>query len=108
MIQVSEKASQEIKRLQAQDPDTLDKVLRIRVIGGGCSGMSYELGFDKIDEKNDQVFESAGVKLGVDKRSLLFLSGTTLDFVGGLSGKAFVFNNPKAKRSCGCGSSFSV
>ena len=109
MIQVTEKAVNEIKRLIATDPTAKDSNLRVQVTGGGCSGMSYKLGFDnQPPSANDKVFENAGVKLIVDPKSFLFLSGTTLDFSDGLNGTGFIFSNPNAKRTCGCGSSFSV
>lgn len=109
MIQMTEKAIKEIKRLIETDPTAKDSNLRVQVAGGGCSGMSYKLGFDKEPPAaTDKVFENEGVKLIVDAKSYLFLSGTTLDFSDGLNGTGFVFSNPNAKRTCGCGSSFSV
>lgn len=109
MIALTEKAVSEIKRLQTSDPTAQDAHLRVQVIGGGCSGMSYKLGFDKdpITEQ-DKTFEKDGVMLIIDKKSYVFLTGTELDFSDGLNGKGFVFNNPNAKRTCGCGSSFST
>jgi len=109
MIQLTEKAVNEIKRLKQTDPSAAGASLRVQVVGGGCSGMSYKLGFDAqpITEK-DKVFEKDGVSLVVDSKSYLYLQGTELDFSDGLNGKGFVFNNPNAKRTCGCGSSFST
>jgi len=108
MIHVTEKAAKEIQRLQANDP-AAGPMLRVMVVGGGCSGMSYKLDFDKgSPAPNDKVFEELGVKVVVDPKSLLFLSGMTLDFSDGLNGTGFTFNNPNAKRTCGCGSSFSA
>lgn len=108
MINVSDKAIQEIKRIQANDPTTVSSMLRVMVVGGGCSGMSYKLGFDNQPAApTDKVFEHEGVKIVVDSKSLLFLSGMEIGFSDGLNGTGFVFNNPNAKRSCGCGSSFS-
>ena len=108
-IVVTPKAVAEIKRIQAADPTAQGAVLRVMVVGGGCSGMSYKLGFDqKPLATNDKVFDVEGVKLAVDTKSFLFLSGMTLDFTDGLNGTGFVFNNPNAKRTCGCGSSFSA
>lgn len=109
MIDLTEKAVIEIKRLKISDPTAVDAHLRVQVVGGGCSGMSYKLGFDKepITEK-DKTFEKDGVQLIIDQKSYLFLQGTELDFSDGLNGKGFVFNNPNAKRTCGCGSSFST
>ena len=109
MITVTEKALNEIKRLQSGDPETQGANLRVSVVGGGCSGMSYKLGFDKTDPTTtDKVLELGDVKIVVDTKSSLFIKGTELDFSDGLNGTGFVFNNPNAKRSCGCGSSFSV
>lgn len=109
MITVSEKAANEIKRLQSADPSAKDSYLRVMVVGGGCSGMSYKLGFEsKALEPSDKMFEQDGVKLVIDSKSLLYLSGTQLDFSDGLNGTGFTFQNPNAKRTCGCGTSFSV
>jgi iron-sulfur cluster assembly protein len=109
MIHVTEKAAKEIQRLQTTDPQTTSGMLRVMVVGGGCSGMSYKLDFEKGNPNgNDKIFEELGVKLVVDPKSLLFLSGMTLDFSDGLNGTGFTFNNPNAKRTCGCGSSFSA
>ncbi|MBI4925000.1 MAG: iron-sulfur cluster insertion protein ErpA [Bdellovibrio sp.] len=109
MIQVTEKAINEIKRILSNDPTTNGSHLRVMVTGGGCSGMSYKLGFEKeLPAQTDKVFEKEGIKILVDAKSFLYLSGTELDFTDGLSGTGFVFKNPNAKRTCGCGSSFSV
>jgi iron-sulfur cluster assembly protein len=109
MITLTEKAIIEIKRLQTIDPQAKDAVLRVQVIGGGCSGMSYKLGFDnQAALESDKTFGSEDVQLIVDTKSYLFLDGTELDFSDGLNGKGFVFNNPNAKRTCGCGNSFSA
>ena len=106
---LSTKAVQEIRRLQTVDPNATDARLRVRVVGGGCSGMSYKLGFEKNDPSaEDKVFEQDGVQVIVDKKSLLYITGTELDFSDGLNGKGFEFNNPNAKKTCGCGSSFSA
>ena len=82
--------------------------LRLGVIGGGCSGLSYELSFDREEKEHDKVFESNEVKIVVDKKSFLYLVGTTLDYSGGLNGAGFTFKNPNANRTCGCGESFSL
>ena len=82
--------------------------VRVGVNSGGCSGLSYELKFDSNQFNEDRLFEDNGVKILVDKKSLLYLVGTTLDYSGGLNGKGFVFNNPNANRTCGCGESFSL
>jgi iron-sulfur cluster assembly protein len=109
MIEVTDKAVLEIKRIQSTDATATDSMLRVMVVGGGCSGMSYKLGFDKEAPANsDKVFEKDGVKIVCDAKSFLYLAGTQLDFTDGLNGTGFVFNNPNAKRTCGCGSSFSA
>ena len=82
--------------------------VRVGVKSGGCSGLSYDLTFDKNQQENDKVFEENDIKIVVDKKSFLYLVGTTLEFSGGLNGKGFVFNNPNANRTCGCGESFSL
>ena len=82
--------------------------VRVGVKSGGCSGLSYELKFDKSQAEGDKVFEDNDVKIVVDKRSVLYLAGTILEYSGGLNGKGFVFNNPNAQRTCGCGESFSL
>lgn len=82
--------------------------VRVGVQGGGCSGLSYKMDFDTDLKPEDQVFEDKGVKIVVDKKSLLYLIGTELDYSGGLNGKGFAFNNPNASRTCGCGESFAV
>ena len=109
MIDMTEKAVKEIRRLQTADPTSASSNLRVMVIGGGCSGMSYKLGFEPgTPGETDKIFEKDGVKLLIDQKSYLYLAGTVLDFSDGLNGTGFVFNNPNAKRTCGCGSSFSV
>ncbi len=81
---------------------------RVGVDGGGCSGLMYQLSFDNEEKEGDKSFEDNGVKVVVDRKSYLYLIGTILDFSGGLNGKGFVFNNPNAGRTCGCGESFSL
>lgn len=107
-IILTEKAIMEIRRLKAENklPDTHG--LRVGVKGGGCSGFSYVLGFDSETRKGDKVMERDGILIYVDPKSLFYLGGTELDFSDGLNGKGFVFNNPKATKTCGCGSSFSA
>ena len=83
-------------------------VLRVAVKGGGCSGLTYVLDIQEAAEETDKVVEQHGVTLAVDRKSYVFLAGTVLDYSGGLNGKGFVFNNPNAKKACGCGTSFSV
>src|SRR5690606_3139859 len=108
MISVTERAIQEIKRIQEKE-GSAGFNLRVQVVGGGCSGMSYKLGFDnKPESASDKIFEKDGVKVVVDPKSYLYLAGTELDFTDGLNGSGFVFSNPNAKRTCGCGSSFSA
>ena len=75
---------------------------------GGCSGLEYVLKFDNVKTDADQIFEDNGIKIIVDKKSILYLAGTTLEYSGGLNGKGFIFNNPNANRTCGCGESFSL
>mgnify|MGYP001814225098 FL=1 len=82
--------------------------VRVGVKSGGCSGLSYELKFDNKVDETDKVFEDNAVRIIVDKKSFLYLVGTTLEYSGGLNGKGFVFNNPNAQRTCGCGESFSL
>ena len=109
MITLTDQAVSEIKRIQSSESKHTNSHLRVQVIGGGCSGMSYKLDFENVPlTPADQTFEKDGVMLVIDKKSFLYLSGTELDFSGGLNGKGFVFNNPNAKRTCGCGSSFST
>lgn len=105
LVQVTERAAEEIKKLLANEPDKSG--LRLEVRGGGCSGMSYGLSFDNQQEKDNTV-EIHGVKVFVDPKSAVYLKGTQLDFEGGLGGKGFTIKNPQAKGSCGCGNSFSV
>lgn len=107
-ITITESAVKEIKRLCERDNIVVPAV-RVMVIGGGCSGMSYKLGFETAAPgEKDKIFERDGVKIYVDQKSFLYLNGTQLDFSDGLSGTGFTFSNPNAKRTCGCGSSFSV
>jgi iron-sulfur cluster assembly protein len=109
MIMITDKAVKEIKRIQASDPAAPNASLRVMVVGGGCSGMSYKLGFESQPAApTDKIFEKDGVKVIVDPKSFLYLSGTELDFSDGLNGTGFVFANPNAKRTCGCGNSFSA
>ncbi len=109
MIKVSETAKKRIALLMEDDGfDTATDYVRVGVKSGGCSGLSYDLKFDKTLGENDKVFEDNDVKIAVDKKSFLYLAGTTLEYSGGLNGKGFVFNNPNANRTCGCGESFSL
>lgn len=108
MITVSEKAKEKILEIKESESRGADFHVRIGVKGGGCSGLMYDLAFDDALQPNDKLIEDKGVKLVVDKKSILYLAGTTLDFSDGLNGKGFQFVNPNASRTCGCGESFSV
>lgn len=107
-IKITEKASREIRRIMDENKIPADFGLRVGVKGGGCSGLTYTLGFDGDTKDGDSVIENDGVKLFVDGKSLFYLTGTELDFSDGLNGKGFVFNNPNAAKTCGCGESFGV
>ncbi len=107
-VMLTEKAAIEVKKIiadQKLDPAT---VLRVGVAGGGCSGLSYKLDFVPDVSERDKVFEQDGVRVAVDPKSFLYLNGMELDYSGGLNGKGFTFQNPNAKKSCGCGNSFSA
>lgn len=108
MITVSENAKQKAINLMREDNKPEGSFIRVGVEGGGCSGLSYKLEFDNQIKEGDQVFEDKGMKIVVDKKSFLYLVGTELDYSGGLNGKGFVFINPNASRTCGCGESFAV
>ena len=108
MISITEKAQKKIVELQTEEGIQDDNVIRVSVQGGGCSGLMYDLSFDSNILESDNVYEDKGVKILVDKKSLLYLLGTTLDFSDGLNGKGFQFLNPNASRTCGCGESFAV
>ena len=109
MIKVSDTARKKIVDMMKDDGfDASKDYVRVGVKSGGCSGLSYELKFDKQIGENDKVFEDNDVKIAVEKKSFLYLAGTILEFSGGLNGKGFVFNNPNASRTCGCGESFSL
>ncbi len=106
---ITETAAREIKSIIEQQELDLDKVrLRVGVKGGGCSGFSYLLDLTETQKETDEVFEQHGIKIIIDPKSLLYLSGVTVDFKDELMGRGFVFNNPNATSSCGCGSSFAV
>ena len=107
MFEVTAKAATEIKRLLEAENIT-NAVLRVRVVPGGCSGFSYEMGFDDVTEETDSIIESEGVKVAIDEWSLPYLQGAVLDYADGLHGTGFSLKNPNAKGSCGCGSSFTV
>jgi iron-sulfur cluster assembly protein len=109
MIKVSDIAKKKVVELMQDDGFNHESdFVRVGVKSGGCSGLSYELKFDKENKDDDKVFEDNGIKVIVDKKSFLYLVGTTLEYSGGLNGTGFVFNNPNAQRTCGCGESFSL
>lgn len=108
MINVTDKAKERIAELKHEEGTDMGANVRVSVKGGGCSGLMYDLSFDTAIKDTDEVFEDKGVKILVDKKSLLYLLGTTLDFSDGLNGKGFQFINPNATRTCGCGESFAV
>jgi iron-sulfur cluster assembly protein len=107
MFIVTEKAAEEIKKLLSEE-NIPNAVLRVRVVPGGCSGFSYEMGFDDETEDSDQLFENGGVKVAIDELSFTYLEGAVLDYKDGLNGTGFSINNPNAKGSCGCGQSFNA
>ncbi len=108
MVTITDKAKQRIVQLRKEEGKSEEHNLRVSVQGGGCSGLMYQLTFDEAVQDSDEIFEDKNVKILVDKRSLLYLLGTTLDFSDGLNGKGFQFINPNASRTCGCGESFAV
>lgn len=108
MLFVSDKAKEKINQLIVDKAMSVDTFIRVSVLGGGCSGLSYQMDFDTNQKDDDQEFEDKGIKLVTDLRSFLYIANTTLDFSDGLNGKGFYFNNPNAERTCSCGESFSV
>ena len=109
MIKVSDQAKEKAIQLMTEDGfKPFEDYIRVGVKSGGCSGLEYVLKFDNEKTDSDQVFEDNGIKIVIDKKSILYLAGTILEFSGGLNGKGFVFNNPNANRTCGCGESFSL
>ncbi len=108
MITVTEKAKEKLFILRTEGKHSEDAFVRVGVAGGGCSGLTYVLDFDNELKPDDKLFEDKGVKIVCDKKSFLYLIGTQLEFTDGLNGKGFVFNNPNASRTCGCGESFAV
>jgi len=107
-ITLTEKAKDKVKEILLDQPETFAG-LRIQVVGGGCSGFQYRMGFDKnFNDQNDSVFDFDGLKVFIDKSSLLYMDGSEVDYIEGLHGAGFKFNNPNVSGSCGCGSSFSV
>ena len=109
MIKVSPSAQEKVSQLMREEGfNPAQDFIRVGVKSGGCSGLSYDLSFDNSKSDQDRLFEDNHVKILVDKKSLLYLLGTTLEYSGGLNGKGFIFNNPNAERTCGCGESFSL
>jgi iron-sulfur cluster assembly protein len=108
MIKVTDSAKEQVTKLLRDEQHPEGAFVRVGVEGGGCSGLMYQLTFDTATKEGDQVFEDNGVKVVVDRKSFLYLVGTELEYTGGLNGKGFVFKNPNASRTCGCGESFSI
>ncbi len=108
MIFVADSAKEKILELKKGGSVSSNHFIRVSVVSGGCSGLSYKMDFDNESRPNDQVFEHNGIKVVTDLKSFLYLFNTTLEFSGGLNGKGFAFNNPNASRTCGCGESFAV
>jgi iron-sulfur cluster assembly accessory protein len=107
MLALTDKAAEKVKEIRSAEGIEEKQVLRLRVVGGGCSGFTYDLYFDEKTE-TDKTFESNGVEMIVDQMSLMYLMGTEVDYVEGLQGAGFKFQNPNTKSTCGCGSSFSA
>jgi len=107
MITLTEAARDKVNELRSKESND-SACVRVSVLGGGCSGLKYDLSFDSTSTDSDHVFEDKGVKIFVNKKSMLYVAGTVLDYTGGLNGKGFQFINPNASRTCGCGESFSV
>ena len=109
MIKVTPQARDQVVQMMNNDGvNTKTHFVRVGVKSGGCSGLSYELNFDNNLSDTDKIFEDKDIRIVVDKKSFLYLIGTTLEYSGGLNGKGFVFNNPNANRTCGCGESFAM
>jgi iron-sulfur cluster assembly protein len=108
MIKVNNNAREKITELLKQEGKTHATLVRVGVKGGGCSGLMYDLEFDSEQKEEDKLIVDNDIRIVVDKKSVLYLAGTELDYTGGLNGKGFVFKNPNASRTCGCGESFSI
>ena len=108
MVTITDKAKQRLLQLREEEGQPQDAFIRVGVVGGGCSGLSYELKFDTEARPGDQEFVDNDFKMVVDVKSFLYLAGTELHFSDGLNGKGFEFHNPNATRTCGCGESFAV
>ena len=107
MIEITNQAKERLNNLMLQEKDK-KKYVRVGVESGGCSGLSYKLEFDNIKNEDDDLINNNGISLLINKKSVLYLAGTILEYSDGLNGKGFVFNNPNASRTCGCGESFSL
>tara|TARA_Y100000766_G_C18625340_1_gene468107 strand:+ start:296 stop:619 length:324 start_codon:yes stop_codon:yes gene_type:complete len=107
MIEITNQAKERLNNLMLQEKDK-KKYVRVGVESGGCSGLSYKLEFDNIKNEDDDLIKNNGISLLINKKSVLYLAGTILEYSDGLNGKGFVFNNPNANRTCGCGESFSL
>lgn len=107
-IQISEKAKARVERLLSEEGKGTDYFVRVSVVSGGCSGLTYKMDFDNVICEGDQVFEDRGMRLVTDRKSILYLFNTTLEYSDGLDGKGFHFINPNASRTCACGESFSL
>ncbi len=108
MITMTQKAMAEVRRLMSQETDAAQAGLRVGVKGGGCSGLSYFLDFEKEPREGDKILEFEDIRVFMDPKSAIYLKGTELDFSDGLNGTGFNFVNPNAQRTCGCGSSFAI
>ncbi len=108
MIRVADSAKSKIEQIKSSGSIAEDFFIRVSVVSGGCSGLSYKMDFDNENQENDQIFEDQGIKVVTDLKSFLYLFDSTLEFSGGLDGKGFYFSNPNATRECGCGESFAV
>ena len=108
MLFISDIAKEKIEKIRVKENYSPETFIRVSVIGGGCSGLTYKMDFDDQIKADDQVFEDKGIKMVTDLRSFLYVCNTTLEFSDGLSGKGFHFVNPNASRTCACGESFSV
>lgn len=108
MVFVADSAKEKIQEIMTSENLSADHFVRVSVVSGGCSGLSYKMDFDNEHQPKDQIFEDNGMKIVTDLRSFLYLCNTTLEFSGGLNGKGFQFVNPNAARTCGCGESFAV
>jgi iron-sulfur cluster assembly protein len=108
MITLSEKAYNKVKELMSESGYDSSFFLKVEVVGGGCSGLKYNMDFSNQNSPEDQIFEQSDIKIVTNKKSLLYLIGTELDYSDGLNGKGFEWKNPQASRVCGCGESFSL